>query len=437
MESIFNIFSEEKKEELKKDMSTYQRKIFEELETNEEAAANYNLKNLLFDFDKEFIEKVLKEELEIYYNSHREKNRMNGFIKGVELVVGNTTIKFNRPRLRDEKGFDSIIIPKRTKFLKDITDDIIMLYSKNNSVNDIKEILKGMFDIDISTATISSLAQTISTEVITWRNKELENCYFTINIDCTYIKIRDRKNLVGHKVPIYVAIGTKLNGHKEVVGLYLGNEDEEKNVIDELYNKDIGESKTFWLTVFGDLKDRGVEEVMFVVSDGIKGMKEAVKQEFSNAIYQRCVVHLVRDLCAYIPNKEKSHIIKDFKKIYTAINRELSEEAYNDFIKAYKSKKTLIKKVEEYYEYIKPLFNLPEGIREYVYTNNIVESANSKIKRGFYGRGALPNVESALNIIYLNLKDLEEKWAKRKVSNWDKIFNELQTLYPDIMKKYI
>ena len=346
-------------------------------------------------------------------------------------------INFNRPRLRNEKNFNSEIIPKRKRFMDDISGNIITLYAKNNSVKDIEDIMKAMFGIKISTEKISQICQTIADEVMRWRNKELSKCYFTLNIDCTYISIRDNKKLTGHKVPIYIAVGTKLDGHKEIVGMYLGNEDENKNVIDEMYNTDIAESKTFWLTVFNDLKDRGLEKVLYIVSDGLSGIESAITEEFPMARYQRCIVHLVRNLKTYTNKKETKEVIEDFKKIYTASNYEESLEMYNNFIEKYKSKRTIINHVKEYYKYIETLFDVPVNIRKYIYTNNIVESANSKIKRGFYGRGALQNVESAINIIFVNLKDLENKWAKTKVKNWDNIFNELITVYQNQIKEYL
>ena len=426
---IFDVLSKEAREECLNDMSKYQRNKFYELESDPEKAKGYKLNDLIYDFDKDFVEKLLELEAEEYLKENEENNRKNGYTKGINIVIGDKEINFNRPRLRKEKEFDSEIIPKRKRFMDDISEYVITLFAKNNSVKDIEEIIKTMFGIKISTAKISKICGAINKEVIKWRNKDLSKCYFTLNIDCTYITIRDNKKLVGHKVPIYVALGTKLDGHKEIVGIYLGNEDENKNVIDEMYNQDIAESKTFWLTVFNDLKDRGIEKVLYVISDGLSGIEQAIKDEFPSAIYQRCVVHLVRNLKKYTTQTEAKVVISDFKKIYTAVTKEEAEEMYKKFLEKYKNKKTLIKHVEEYYKYIEPLYNVPENIRKYIYTNNIVESANSKIQRGFYGRGALPNIESALNIIYVNLKDLEGKWQRAKVANWDKIFSEIIMLH--------
>lgn len=434
---IFNVLSAEEKEKWLIDMSKYQRNLFYELENDSEKASEYKLKDLIYDFDKNFVEKILELEIDEYLKEHALDNRKNGYTKGITLTIGERTINFNRPRLRMEKDFDSEIIPKRKRFIDDISDSIITLYAKNNSVKDIEEIMKSMFGLKISTAKISSICQLIAEEVIQWRNKELSKCYFTLNIDCTYIKIRDNKKLTGHKIPIYIAVGTKLDGHKEIVGMYLGNEDENKNVIDEMYKEDIAESKTFWTTVFDDLKDRGLEKVLYVVSDGLSGIESAIKDAFPTARYQRCVVHLVRNLKSYTTKKDCKEVIGDFKKIYKSSTKEEAEEMYSNFIEKYKNKKAIINRVNEYYKYIEPLFDVPENIRKYIYTNNIAESANSKIKRGFYGRGALPNVESAINIIYVNLKDLEKKWDNKKVNNWDKIFNELIMVHQNQIKEYL
>ena len=437
METIFELIKGKEREEMLADMSKYQRTLFKELEENIEKASNYKLSDLIFDFDEEFVQRLLDLEAMVYLREHKEDNRRNGYTKNIKVKMGEREIEFNRPRLRHEEGFDSIVIPKRTKFMEEIKDHVITLYTKNNSLNDIKNILKEMFNINISTATLSELARQIKSDVISWRTKKLEKCYFTMNIDCTYIKIRDNKNLQQHRIPVYIAVGTKLDGHKEIVGMYLGNEDEEKNVIDELYNKDIGESKMFWRTVLSDIKDRGVEKVLFIISDGIVGIEGAIEEEFPGTRYQRCVVHLSMNVKKYIAQKEYKEILGDFKKLYSASSLEEANREYEEFCEKYKKKKTLVRKVQEYYEYIKPLYNYPKNIRKYIYTNNIVESANSKVKRGFYGRGALPNVESAINIIYVNLKDLEEKWQKRKVENWDNIFNEISVVFKGEIKEYV
>ena len=422
------------------DMSRYQKNIFDSWHNNINSFIDYSFSELLFDFDKDFVEKILELELNYYLEdslNNGTKNKRNGYTKDITLKINNTEISINRPRLRNEANFDSVFVPKRTRIMKDIHDNILLLYSKNNSINDIKEILKGMFDIDISTGKISSLLQDISYSVYEWRNKKLDKCYFTINIDCTYITIRDNKDINSHKIPVYVVVGTKLSGHKEILGIYLGNEDENKNIIDNLHDKNVSESTTFWTTVFEDLKERGVLKILYIISDGLTGIKNAIKLSYPTSFYQRCVVHIVRDLKTYTNKNNTKSIIADFKNIYSAPSLELAKDNYEYFLDKYKDNKTIIKHVKAYMEEIMPLFNLPINIRKYIYTNNIVESVNSKIKRGFYGRGALPNVNSALNIIFLNLDDLEKKWTKTKVPNWNNIYNELFQVHKQDIEQYL
>lgn len=422
------------------DMSRFQRNIFDSWVDNPDLFIDYSFNDLLFDFDRDFVEKILELELDYYLHnsiSNGEKNKRNGYTKDISLTYGNNTISINRPRLRNETDFDSIFIPKRTRIMKDIHDNVLLLYSKNNSVNDIKDILKAMFNINISTGKISELLQDISYSVYEWRNKQIDKCYFTINIDCTYISIRDNKDINSHKIPIYVVVGTKLSGSKEILGIYLGNEDESKNIIDAYHNVDIAEATSFWLTIFDDLKERGLEKVLYVVSDGLSGIENAIKSSFDGVFYQRCIVHLVRNLKTYTNKNNMASVIKDFKNIYTSSDKNIALENYNYFLEKYKSNTSLIKHFKEYMEYIMPLFDLPINIRKYIYTNNIVESVNSKIKRGFYGRGALPNVNSALNIIFLNLDDLEKKWKNKKVPNWNNIYNELIVVHNDSLKQFL
>ncbi len=441
VEKIKNILNTSNNNDMKllyNNMSSYQKKIYDSWIDNPDLFIDYSLNDLIFDFDKDFVEKILEIELDFYLkNSAINGNKRNGYTKDISLTLLDRTISINRPRLRNEKEFNSIFIPKRTRVLKDLKDNIILLFSKNNSINDIKDILSAMFNIDISTGKISELLQEISDKVFEWRTRPLDKCYFTINIDCTYISLRDNKDISSHKIPVYVAVGTKLNGHKEIIGIYLGNEDQNMKIIDEYHNIDIAEATSFWVNIFDDFKDRGIEKVLYIISDGLSGIESAINNSFPSTRYQRCIVHVVRNLKNYTNKNNSAAIIHDFKNIYLAPNRELALENYNDFLIKYKDNKTLIKHVKEYIEYILPLFDIPTNIRKYIYTNNIVESVNSKIKRGFYGRGALPNINSALNIIFLNLENLESKWTKSKVNNWNNIYNELYSIYNSEIDKYL
>ena len=166
MFKIFDVLSEEEKGKCLIDMSKYQRNLFHELEKDSEKASKYKLKDLIYDFDKDFVEKILELEIEEYLKENTLDNRKNGYTKGITLTIGDRIINFNRPRLRNEKNFDSEIIPKRKRFMDDISESVITLYAKNNSVKDIEEIMKSMFGIKVSTAKISQICQSIAEEVM-------------------------------------------------------------------------------------------------------------------------------------------------------------------------------------------------------------------------------------------------------------------------------
>lgn len=201
-----NVFNE-----LYNDMSKYQKQIFDNMRTNPNALENYSLSDLIFDFDKEFIQSILSLEIDLYLKECNKKgiyNKKNGSNKDINLKTSNRTICFNRPRLKHESDFDSQLIPKRTRVLNDLSDNILLLYSKNNSVNDIKDIISSTFNIDISTGLISNIANSIQEQVLAWRNRELKKCYFALNIDCMYISLRDKKYLCSHRLAVYIAVGT-------------------------------------------------------------------------------------------------------------------------------------------------------------------------------------------------------------------------------------
>ena len=214
-------------------MSSYQKDIFNNLKTDLDFLNNYSLSDLIFDFDSRFVESILSLELDLYLKHCKDNgfyNKRNGSTKNITLTTSNRILNFNRPRLRNEADFDSALIPKRTRVLDDLSNNIILLYSKNNSVNDIKDLLSSMFNIDVSSAFISNITQSIQDQVFAWRNKDLKPYYFALNIDCMYITIRDNKNFSSHKIPVYIAVATSFSGHKEIVGMYLGNEDSKKNM---------------------------------------------------------------------------------------------------------------------------------------------------------------------------------------------------------------
>ncbi len=189
-------------------------------------------------------------------------------------------------------------------------------------------------------------------------------------------------------------------------------------------------------SVFEDLKERGVNDILYMSSDGIAGFKGSLEMVFPKAQSQRCVVHLVRNLYSICPKKEAKQIIADFKNIYTSITQEEANLMLEAFREKYKEQKRIVKKVEGFIQYLEPLFELPQEIRKCIYTSNAMESVNSALRKVTRGKGSFPSESSVFKILYLRIRELIEKW-KRPIANWKKIQQQLMGIFRKRYAKYL
>ena len=196
------------------------------------------------------------------------------------------------------------------------------------------------------------------------------------------------------------------------------------------------ESASFWNNVFEELKERGVEDILYMSSDGIAGFKDSLEMAFPKTQVQRCVVHLVRNLYSLCPKKQAREIIGDFKKIYTSVSQEEANLMLDIFRNKYANEKRIVKKVEDFMQYLEPLFELPEEIRKCIYTTNAIESVNSALRKVTHGKGAFPTESSVFKVLYLRIKELTEKWSK-PIKNWKVIQAQLIELFGNRYTKYL
>ena len=208
---------------------------------------------------------------------------------------------------------------------------------------------------------------------------------------------------------------------KEILGLWI----------------DKTESGSFWNNVFEDLKERGVKDILYMSSDGIAGFKGSLESVFPKTQSQRCVVHLVRNIYSLCPKKQAKEIISDYKKIYTSSSSEEANVYLEDFKNKYKEEhKRVVKKVEEFMQYLEPLFELPQEIRKCIYTSNAIESVNSALRKVTRGKGAFPSESSVYKVLFLRIKELSEKWSK-PLPNWKTIQSQLIDLFGERYTKYL
>lgn len=372
------------------------------------------------------IQRLLDAEMDEFlgYNksSHQDKsteNRRNGYTskaKKVKTDYGEITIC--PPRDREGK-FEPKIIKKRQRVLEGFDDIAIAMYAKGMSLKDISEMIKQIYKVDLSIETISNLTSAVSEEVEKWQNRPLEDFYPFIYVDCLYAPVK--KDLISEKTAIYVMLGINKYGKKEVLGIWINQT----------------ESATFWTSVFEEIKDRGVKEILFVSMDGLTGLPEAIEKVFPQATTQRCIVHIVRNIYSILDKKKAKEIINDFKKIYTASNIDNAKLEYENFIEKYNSNTKLIKKVSSLIEHVFSIFEYPEEIRKMIYTTNPIESLNSCLRKVTRGKGSFISVEALLKVLYLRIKDLEKTWSKG-TRNWNNVQNQIIELYGDrILKFYV
>ena len=344
------------------------------------------------------------------HTKNEKKNFRNGYCntKKVKTKYGNILVKTPRDR---NSTFEPKIIEKGQTKLTGFEEKCIALYAKGVSLRDIEQTLKEIYGVKINKDEISRLISTVSEEVETWKKRKLKPMYVFTYADCLYVPIKD--DITTSKKAVYVIIGVDVDGYKEILGMWI----------------DKSESSSFWSNVFEDLKERGVEDILYMCSDGVAGFKGSLERVFPKTQSQRCVVHLTRNIYGLCPKKEAKEIIGNFKKIYKSSNIDEAKIQLEFFQKEYGEKqKRVVKKVEEFMVYLEPLFELPAEIRKCIYTTNAIESVNSALRKVTRGKGAFPSESSVYKVMFLRIRELSEKW-KKPMQNWETIRKQLISLF--------
>ena len=384
-----------------------------------------DVENFLDSLIQPLMQKLLDAELDNHleyskYEHTKDKKRnnsRNGHCKSkqVETKYGSITVKTPRDR---NGSFEPIIIEKGQTKLTGFEDKCVSLYAKGMSLRDIEKILRDLYGVHISKDEIVKLISVVNEETEKWKNRKLKPLYIFTYADCLYINMKD--DLISKKKAVYIIVGVDVNGYKDILGMWI----------------DDTESACFWTNVFEDLKSRGVEDILYMSSDGIAGFKGSLETVFPETQSQRCVVHLTRNINKLCPKKEAKKIIDGWKAIYTSSTLEGAEVCLEQFRKDFSKYNNIIKKVEDFMQYLEPLFELPNEIRKAIYTSNPVESVNSALRKVTKGKGSFPNNQSVYKILFLRIRELKEKW-NRPIKNWKIIRHQLIELFGDRYTKYL
>ena len=380
------------------------------------------LDSLLQPLMQKLLDTELENHLEYSRYTHLKgkkiQNMRNGYCKTKTVKTKYGNIKIKTPRDRNST-FKPVIIEKGQTKLTDFEDKCIALYAKGMSLRDIEKTLKEMYGVKINKDDITKLISAVSEETERWKSRKLKPMYVFTYADCFYVPIKD--DITSSKKAVYVIIGVDSNGYKDILGLWIDNT----------------ESGSFWNNVFDDLKERGVKDILYMSSDGIAGFKGSLERVFPKTQAQRCVVHLVRNIYSLCPKKSAKQIIADYKKIYTSSNQEEANFQLEVFKNKYEREhKKIVKKVEEFMQYLEPLFELPQEIRKCIYTSNAIESVNSALRKVTRGKGSFPNESSLYKILFLRIKELSEKW-KKPIQNWKIIQAQLINLFGSRYTQYL
>ena len=378
-------------------------------------------------FMKEFIGEMMQQMLDKEFDEHmgynkgskrKEKNVRNGKSSNKNVRTNYGEIPIEMPRDR-EGSFEPVIVPKRKTLLMDTADTILLMYAKGNSVRDIKELVKQIYNVDINEDFISETTKMVSEEIITFKNRKLKEIYPFVYMDCMYVNVKE--NMVSVKKAVYVALGIDITGKKEIIDFWIGD----------------SESSSFWYGILEELKERGVKDIIYLCSDGVSGFKEILESVYPKTKHQRCIVHIIRNLNKCVPRKEWQKLCNDLKLIYKNINIESAIDASKQVLEKWKDNKILCKKLEKDIPHMLQLYECSENIRKIIYTTNPIESLNSALRKVTNGKGSFVNEKALEKVLYLRIKELSKKWEQNKTKNWQVVLNELCVLYGERVEKYI
>jgi len=397
----------------------------EELRRQIKEGKEISLDGILDDFKallRETIQTATEVELDEHlgYEKHQKSensNYRNGTNKKtLKSKYGDVDVAIPRDR---DGSFEPQLVKKRETLLNGSEDLILSLYTKGMSVRDIQHHLDDLYGYQLSEQTISNITDTIIEKAKEWQNRPLEPIYPIIFMDATVLKIRvDR---VVKNIAAYIMLGITLEGKKEILGIWIGE----------------NETSKYWLSLLNELKNRGVDDVLIFAIDGLNGFNQAIEAVYPKAEIQRCIVHQIRSSLRYVSWKDRKAVAADLKTIYTAATEEDAQSALLEFNDIWGDKYPHIAQSwTNHWNELATFFKYPKPIRKLIYTTNPIESLNSSIKRRTKSKGSFPTIDAAFKVLYLSTQEVQEKWNRNGLRNWSEIYPQLCIFFSEIMEKY-
>lgn len=372
------------------------------------------LKDLLSGTLKEMMEGEMDEHLGYdRYERSSEPNYRNGSkSKRVRSKYGEFEVDVPQDR---NSTFEPQVLPKRKKDISSIDDKIISMYAKGMTTRQISETIEDIYGFEVSEGMVSDITDKLLPQIEEWQNRPLAPVYPIVFIDAIHFSVRD--DGVIRKLAAYVVLGINDDGHKEVLTIVIGE----------------NESSKYWLSVLNSLKNRGVQDILILCSDGLTGIKDAIATAFPMTEQQRCIVHMVRNTLKYVANKDMKAFAKDLKTIYTSPDEPSALKQLETVTEKWESQyPSAMNRWRDNWDAITPIFKFSKDVRTAFYTTNAIESLNSSYRRLNRQRSVFTSSQALLKALYLTTFEATKKWTM-PIRNWGKVRGELTIMYPDRM----
>ncbi len=375
-----------------------------------------DVSQFLKDLHSQVLEQMLQGEMDAHlgYDKHSSDgynsgNSRNGsFSKKIQSEHGEHIIEVPR----DRKGeFDPIVVPKHQSRGLSIERLVISLYAKGMSVSDIEDELRDIYKINLSTSSISIITNKVTQAASEWQNRPLERLYMVVWMDGIVFKVRESGKVINKTV--YLCVGLNNRGYKEVLGMWIGK----------------AESSSFWMSVLTDLKARGVEDILLTVTDNLNGFTETIRAVFPQSTTQICVVHQIRNSCRYVVWKDLKEFTSDMKEIYTSVNRDQAAIALEHFEQKWGSKyRHAVQSWHRNWNDLTAFFDFPVEIRTIIYTTNLIENLNGKIRKYTKTKLSFPTDDALRKSVWLAIGEIEKKWTM-PIRNWGIVMNQFLVIF--------
>lgn len=350
-------------------------------------------------------------------DGHNTGNSRNGY-SSKKLKGDHGEIDLQTPRDRNAT-FEPQLIKKGQTRVTGMDEQILSLYAKGMSTRDIVATFEEMYGAEISAGLVSQVTNSVMEKVIEWQNRPLDAVYPVVYLDCIVLKIRQDKRVINKA--IYLVLGVNIEGHKELLGMWVSE----------------NEGAKFWLSVLTDLQNRGVKHMLIACVDGLKGFPDAINSTFPETKIQLCIVHMVRHSLKFVPWKDYKAVTADLKRIYQSVTEQEASLELDNFAEKWDEKYPQISKSwRANWHNLITIFDYPEDIRKVIYTTNAIESLNSVIRKSVKTRKVFPSDDAALKVIYLAIEAASKKWTM-PIRHWKPALNRFMIEFEEQLAPHI